>query len=35
MVCAMVPEPSEKKRKIAYRILDDGIYDENERLPED
>ena len=31
-ICAMVPKPSEEKRKRAYRILDDGIYDENGRL---
>ena len=28
----MVPKVSEEKRKRAYKILDDGIYDKNGRL---
>ena len=31
-IYAMVPKPSEEKRKRAHRILDDGIYDENGHL---
>lgn len=29
---SMVPKVSEEKRKRAYKILDDGIYDKNGRL---